>query len=98
MLVSYAISQSLQGKKNNDDCKKKDEQIASDAIGGTIAIVVGICAAIVAYRCNTRSKKHSPIGMAILAFLFSDIYLAQAALRFTNGEYKCGGDGFRHRM
>ena len=43
-----------------------------------------------AFICNSRSKANNPYLMVLVAFLFPEIYLAQAfARRFVLNDYEC---------
>lgn len=61
--------------------------------GAVLSVVIQlgiiVMAVWLAYTCNKRSGKHSPILMAILAFFFSEIYLIQAGIRYLMGDYDC---------
>ena len=47
-----------------------------------LAIFIAVAAAVLAYTANERSKVHSPLMMMVVAFVFADIYLIQAGLRY----------------
>lgn len=56
----------------------------------SLQLVLMVAAVLLAYTCNERSGVHSPFWQAVLAFLFPEIYIAQAAIRYALGEYHCG--------
>ena len=59
----------------------------SSKLYGMFALAISVGAATLAYTANKRSKVHNPVLMAIVAILFSEIYLVQAGVRYATGDY-----------
>ena len=59
-------------------------------IKSTPRLIIQFIAVYIAYNCNKKSKVNNPVTVAIIAFIFPEIYLIQAAVRkYILNEYKC---------
>ena len=68
----------------------KNNKFLQNYLSNYIRLFFCVASVCIAFICNKRSKKHNKYLMALVAFLFPEIYLSQVIVRkFILNDYSC---------